>query len=232
MASALTEAHITAEQRLRAIVVAEVSTAWSILPRHNEEDIPEWLARVLPVVSAGQRQSVALTQAYLARALHRPPASIDPERLIGRHARRGTPPEDVYRRPFVKLWTGLKQGKPFDEASAAGLAQATGSAAMDVQLAARETFAAVQAEDDAIYGYQRVADGDACDFCVELDGAYVKSGDAMPLHPNCGCSLEPLSEPHPRAASLPDGVAVNEHGELGPILGDPAHSFTTESELD
>ena len=111
------------------------------------------------------------------------------------------------------------------------LARATSTAAMDVQLAARATFGAVQEADDGVYGYQRVADGDACEFCQAVDGAYVKSGDAMALHNNCGCSLEPLTVPHPRAARLPDGVAVHEHGELGPMLGDAAHDFTSLADI-
>ena len=102
---------------------------------------------------------------------------------------------------------------------------------MDVQLSARATFDAVQAADSGIYGYQRVADGSACEFCQRLDGAYVKSASAMALHNGCGCSLEPLTAPHRLAAYLPSGVAVHEHGELGPMLGSPDHSFTGPSGL-
>lgn len=47
---------------------------------------------------------------------------------------------------------------------------------------------------DAIVGWQRVADPGACDFCASVDGAFVKSGAALPLHDGCGCGLEPLTE--------------------------------------
>jgi hypothetical protein len=76
-----------------------------------------------------------------------------------------------------------------------------------------------------IYGYQRVADPGACPFCLAVNGAYVKSADASPLHPHCGCSLSPLTSPHPGAAWLPDGThvtdkySITEHGELGAMLG-------------
>lgn len=53
----------------------------------------------------------------------------------------------------------------------------------------------------------------------------------MPLHNNCGCSLEPVLDDFPGDTPLPDTVAVNEHGELGPILGGPDHEFTGPAAL-
>jgi len=35
------------------------------------------------------------------------------------------------------------------------------------------------------------------------------------------------TEPSP----VPEGVAVREHGEMGPVIGDPEHDFTSESDL-
>lgn len=222
--SALTDAHIEAQRRLRVMVAQAVGTAWTSLPAYDEEQVPTFTATAASVVVAGQRQSVALTNAYLARALGRQPLPLDTPAIIA--ALRGdATPGEVYRRPFVTVWTALKAGSEFEAAVAAGLARATSTASMDVQMAMRAASNAVQAADDRIYGFQRAADPGACSYCSMLDGAYVKSADAMPMHNGCGCGLEPLTAPHPRAASLPDGVAVHEHGELGPVLGDPAHSF-------
>ena len=228
----LVDAHIEGERRLREMATGALAQIWAGLPGYDQADVDPWLARALPIVDAAQRQSVALTEAYLARALDRRPIGVDPEELIGAGARAGADPAEVYRRPFVTLWSALKDGNAFADAYAAGLARALGTGAMDVQLAARSTFQAVGEADDGIFGYERVADGDACDFCTAIDGAYVKDGDASPLHNNCGCSLEPLTAPHPRAAFLPSGesvrehYAIREHGELGSVLTDPADHFT------
>lgn len=46
--------------------------------------------------------------------------------------------------------------------------------------------------DEIIWGYQRVADGDACEFCAMLDGAQFRTDDPMPIHPGCGCGVEPV----------------------------------------
>ena len=231
MPSPLAEAHIEAQRRLRAFTSNAVRRYWDDLPAYDRANVDEFLTRTVPTVIAAQRQSVAVTEAYIARYLRRQPLGINPEKLIGASVRNGTAPEDVYQRPFVTLWTRLGDGSDYADAFSAAVTQAAGSAAMDVQLSMRATANAVQEADAGIYGYSRVADGAACLFCMEVDGAYVKSADAMPLHNNCGCGLEPLTAPHPRAATLPSGVAVHQHGELGPVLGDPAHNFTSAADI-
>ena len=224
MASRLASGHIEAERRLRVLTEAQVARIWRSLPAYNRENVDEWLSKVIPVVEAAKRQSVVLTDGYLARALERRALGLDTQ-AIADEVRPGVEVAAVYQRPFVTLWSALSEGVPFERASEAGLARATGTAAMDVQMSMRQAANAVQQADDAIYGFARVADPGACEFCSMIDGAYVKSADAFPLHNNCGCGLEPLTAPHPLAATLPDGVAVHSHSELGPVLADPAHSF-------
>jgi hypothetical protein len=192
--------------------------------------VDEWLSRVLPAVEASQRASVALTEAYLARSLERQPVGIPQNELIGAAVRNGTPPATVYERPFVTLWGGLGSGLDSEAAARKALARATSTAAMDVQLSMRATADAVGLE-RGIYGFRRAADAGACEFCRLVDGAYVKSASAFPLHNHCGCGLEPLASPHPLAAELPSGVAVHEHGELGSVLTASGDYFTPESQI-
>jgi hypothetical protein len=231
VAHPLAEAHIAGQARLRALVRRAIERAWGDLPGYDRANLDEWLSRALPLVGTSQRASVALTEAYLALYRGRSAFGIDPGEVIAR-ARRGAGAEEVYSRPFVNVWSALGKGQPFADAVGSGLARAAGSAELDIQLAMRETASAVQEADDGIYGYERVADGNACEFCQAIDGAYLKDADASPLHNNCGCGLEPLTEPHPRAAYLPSGetvqdaYAIREHGELGAVLADPAHEFT------
>lgn len=223
--SRLVEAHIDAQHRLRRSATDALTSAWMALPSYDESDVPAWLSTAVPISRATQRASIALTNAYLARYLRRQPAGVNPSSIMGA-IRNGSTPDEVYRRPFVTVWTALKNGAGYDQAIAAGLARATSTGAMDVQLAMRGTMQSVQDTDPGIFGFQRVADGGACEFCQAIDGAYVKSAAAMPLHNHCGCGLEPLTRPHPRAAALPSGVAVHEHGELGPVLTAPGDHFT------
>lgn len=225
MASPLAEAHIEAERRLRVLLTGAVAGIWRGLRGYDERNVDEWLSRVLPLVLAGQRASISLTEAYLARVLERQPLGIDAGSVI-REVRAGTTAEEAYRRPFVTLWWKLSEGLLFADASAAALARAQGMAAFDVQAAMARTARTVGEADFRIQRFRRVADANACAFCQALDGSILGSADAMPLHNHCGCGIEPLTEPQAITKPPPD-VAIREHDELGPVLADPAHEFTT-----
>ena len=230
MSIQLARAHILGQAQIRALVARLVTAAWAGLPGYDEEDVEPFLALAVPVVLAGQRRSAALTDAFIAREIGRQPVGIDPAKVTGAAVRNGTPPEQTYRRPFVNVWSALGAGTGWEDAVSSGLARATSTAEMDVQMASRATYGAVQAADDRIRGYRRVADGNACKFCRTINGAFVKSAGAMSLHPHCGCGLEAVFY-DVEVSPLPDGVAVHQHSELGAVLGDPAHAFTSLADL-
>jgi hypothetical protein len=229
--SPLVDAHLTAQERLRVIVADAVAEAWNQLPGYNEADTEAFVARAVPLVLGGQRAAAQLTDGYVASAMDRAALGLDMESVIGAAARNGTPLEEVYRRPFVTVWTALKNGRPYEDAVASGLARVREAAVMDVQLAHRASLQAIQDGDPSIRGFRRVANGAACQFCLSIDGAIVSSASAMALHTGCGCGLEPLTGGSVRASATPDAVAVHEHGELGPVLTDPSHDFTGPQDL-
>ena len=250
MPSNLAKRHIEVNARLRNRTVARVSQLWRALPEYRDETLPEWLSAVVPLIKAAQRTQVDITVAYLSRALDRPVEGFTADDVMSMY-RAGVSHEDVYTRPYSEVWTALADGAPFSEARRRGEFRATQTAATDVQLAMRDTLSIAGNTDDSIWGYQRVADGDACDFCLELEGAQFRTDDPMPIHPNCGCGVEPVVytrgvdnmnalrdfnrnptavpvERVNQAASLtPEGVKIVTHGELGPVITDPSHSFTS-----
>lgn len=234
MASAVAEAHIEAQARLRALTVQVVAKAWDRLPNYDEESVAPFLALVVPLVLSAQRQSAALTNAFLARALRRSPVGVDVNRLVGAAIRNGAAPEVVYRRPFVQTWTALKDHTPWEQAVSAGRERATGAAAMDVQNTMRHTLRLVGDADPLILGYQRVPDGDACPFCILIAGRRYRTDQLLEVHPRCGCSVDVITEANrgdftgnrENDLAIPKGVAFHEHGELGPLVGSSDHSFT------
>jgi hypothetical protein len=242
MATQLALAHIEGQRRIRVAAIAAVEDIWGNLSGYDEGNLKEWLAQVLPQIRGSQLQAAALARAYVARATERPLAGIDINELIGAAARNGTPPETVYQRPFISLWSELGEGKLWADAAAVAADRARAAAAMDCQMAMRNTLGAIGRADGYIWGYQRVADSAACDFCLEVDGGQFTSEEPMPLHNFCGCGAEPvvytrgvansnaLSAFNAQVTPPPAGVAVNEHGELGPMLGAPGDHFMDEAE--
>lgn len=217
-----------------------MAAAWQSLPAYNEADVGTFLSRAVPVTQAAQRASVQVTSAFLQRAAG---ATIipPPDRVLLK-VRNGTPSSDVYRRPFVNVWTDLKAGRSYEAAVASGLERATSSVQMDVQLAMRQALVDVAAANTTIVGYQRVPDPGACDFCRLIAGQRYHSDQLMPVHNRCGCGVEPITAENRDqftgklendrslpAAIGPDGTvaAIADHGELGPLVVDGHDHFTS-----
>lgn len=198
MSAGAARAHIAGEKRLRDLVAAALVSLWAGLSGYDEENVDEWLTRALPVVLGAQRQSVALTEAFFARSLGRQPLGVNPTNLIGPGVRNGSDPREVYRRPFVTLWSGLKESKPFEEAAQAALERATVTAQTDVQLSMRATAREIAQADPEIFGFRRVTDGDACDLCLIASTQRYHVSDLLPIHGRCGCGVEPITEPTDR----------------------------------
>jgi hypothetical protein len=229
-------AQIAAKERLQQLAAGAAVAAWDALPHYDRANIDQFLSTALPVLAGANLQSVALTQAYLAHVLDRQPVAVDAHQVVA-GIRNGATPEEVYRRPFVTVWSALSHEKPYADAVATGRARVATAAATDVQLAFRNTLQAVGAADHRIMGYERVANAKACEFCQRVNGAQFLKQDPMPLHPHCACGVRVVEYTRGRGKGsllerpLPDGVAVHEHGELGPVLGDPNQHFTGEHAL-
>lgn len=254
---------------VRKRVSARVERNWRQLGSWSEADVDRFLGATLPVVDAGQRRTVSLTDAYLARVARRRAVGLVADDLIGSAVRNGTDPAVVYRRPFVQLWSALKAGTQFSDAMNAAGARAAQSAATDVSLTMRASADAfdAQAEESRIIGWERVLDPDACAFCATASTQRYKSANLEPLHANCQCGIAPVFAENDRAIRdfnrqvlrnikdanagkdapywtarhfrvdgqtgeviLPD-VAVHTHGELGPVLADAAHAFTSAADI-
>lgn len=191
----LVQAHIAGEERLRRAAGNAVARAWQELPHHDRPNVSEFLARVLPIVSGAQAQSVAITNGYLAMAMDRAPLDLPEDQLTGAAVRNGAAPATVYERPFIELWAALKQGTDWVIAAEAAQARAVSAASTDVQLSMRATADAVGELDTGIYGYERVTDGNACLLCQIASTQRYHRANLMPIHNHCGCSVAPLTEP-------------------------------------
>lgn len=254
--------------RIRSIVAARTERAWRDLGSWDKADVPRFLAVVLPLVAAGQRRTVALTDAYLARVTGRRTVGLDAGRLTGAAVRAGADPATVYERPFVQVWSALSNGTPFDDAVNAAGARASGTAQTDISLTMR---ASAQEFNDTLpaaekpYRWLRVPSGDSCGLCVTASTQLYKSPDLLPIHDRCDCGVEPVSKDTEKAAKdrnrallrnlksqdsystdaahlkrlrvdeegnflLPE-PATQVHGELGAVLVDASHEFTTAAAL-
>lgn len=254
--------------RVRSVVASRTERAWRDLGSWDKGDVPRFLGVVVPLVTAGQRRTVALTGAYLARATGRRNVGLPADRLIGAAVRAGSDPATVYERPFVQLWSALSAGRQFSDALNAAGARASASAQTDISLTMRASaaeFNEVMTPAERPWRWVRVPSGESCGLCVTASTQLYKSPDLLPLHDRCDCAVEPVSRDTEKAAKdrnrallrnlksqdsysadaahlkrlrvdeegnfvLPE-PATQVHGELGPVLVDASHEFTTAAAL-
>lgn len=240
MSDELALAHIEAERRLRAQTAAAATAAWDRLPTYDEAEVAGFLRLVTPLVLTSQRVSATLTAAYLRRVI---PNATVPELgdVVGPAVRAGATLDEVYRRPFVTVWTGLKDGTPWEKAVAAGRERLAATAEIDPQLTMRATARAIFTQTPSVVGYRRVPDPGACPLCLMASTQRYHTGDLLPIHNRCGCGIAPIiGTADPGRVIDPDLLArlkqaketgvepkVAEHGELGPVLVNASHDFKT-----
>lgn len=243
--AAYTAAALALRQRLLAVVLAYYGA-------QGYRSADAFVAAVVPVALAAQGTMSALTSAYLSSLMGTLATGV-PAALVTGQALRSVDPTEVYRRPYVQVWTDLAQGKPFDQAVIAGRQRAESIAVTDLQLAKTKTAQQVLKVSPArVTGYRRELGPDPkhCALCVLTSSRVYFKGDLLPLHPGCYCTPVPVlrgeqvPEVDPAAvhdairSTLGDSyvnasgkgyrdlVVTHEHGELGPVLGVRDQAFT------
>lgn len=256
---------------LRDRTGAAVGKIWDSVGGLDDAALEAFQASAARAVLGGQLATVRLADAYLmhymALATHTPPrpTGLDPASVTGTAVRNGTTAEEVYARSVVTARGAISRGADFTDAIARGRARAVSSAETDVMLANRAAATEIMGADERIRGYERVLDGRACLFCAAASTQVYHSGDLLPLHDRCGCTVAPIigsSNPGKvlnrqlladlkeqggskywttKGEVADDGsitvfgddgkarpleVAVEQHGELGPVLTDASHAFT------
>lgn len=235
VASQLAEAHNNLQVRLRDLVSEAVLRMWNAMPYHGGEDAPRaFVDAAVPVVMAGQRQAIALVDGFLAQAMDRPAYGVNPQGIIGGAVRGGVPMDEVYRRPFVTLWSLFKQGKLWPEANKEATARLVTTVRTDLLLSANAAGSYIAMRDPEIDGLGRVLHG-TCDLCESIAGEVTPSQGLQPIHPGCECGFDPVrsmsgrtSTTSPRAGGAV--ARVEQHGELGPLLVYQEQEHMSEAE--
>lgn len=191
MASLVPEVEAFADVRakVQSLVADSGGALWDSAPSYDRADVPAFLDQLLPLLESGQRQAVALTDAFVAKRMERPAFGIDPRAVIA-GIRGDVTPEEVYSRPFRELWWGVSQGKLWDVSARAARARLLAALRTDVLLATTHAMVAIAKEDSDIAGYSRVVRG-TCDLCEEAKGEVTGGVILQPIHPGCECVGDP-----------------------------------------
>jgi hypothetical protein len=254
----------TAVRGVWTSVLGRVGRSWTDLGSWRDGDVQRFQRTALPVVLAGQRQVASLTATYL-ESLYRDiadeesRAALDFDRVTG-EALRGVDPAEVYRRPFVEVWTALSNGEPLDAALAHGANRLETIAKTDLQLARTHTVREVTADQPGVEYTVRELQGEYdCALCMIASTQRYHKRDLAPIHPGCDCLVktvradydpgqvideERLDRIHElvedalgqadrggRAVDYRKIIIAREHGEIGPVLGYRGQRFTGPDDI-
>lgn len=237
---------------VRDRIVALVGASFGNLGSWRGDDIDGWVARILPTVLAAQRTTAQATDALLTRQAGARPSGLNLDDIVGQ-AVRGIDPRLVYRRAGETVWTALAQQRTLTEAVTLGRQRAEAITETDLQRVKTKAARASSKARGVTYYRRRLTGRENCALCMIASTQRYKVGDLMPIHPGCDCGVGELHademppqvlDPDLLAAThdfaglhLPGGVdysardyrrliVVNDHGELGPLLGRSGHKFT------
>ena len=242
-----------------------LQTAFTNLGSWRDEDFERLLPLVESTLSGAKLQAARLQiefyrqMAELRGELYNAP-TIRPQELATQIIRNGPTTAEVYRRPFVDVYTALANDKSVTQAIQAGQLRISSLASTDVQLARRNAGLTARSGNQNIVGYVRTLTGaENCALCYVASTQRYTRGELMPIHPGCDCGempiygeqdpgqvideirLEATHEAVQQRFGVTDrsgrdpidfrDIAIREHGELGPLLTVANQNFTGPSDL-
>lgn len=164
----------------------------------RDDDITRYISIVGPQINGLKQQAANLQAAYyqeVARANGEAftPTAIRSSDLTDEVLRNGPSAREVYRRPFVEVYTALAGEQLLRTAVERGAARASSIAETDIQLASRQAGFKQRQGNNNIVGYRRVLTGsENCALCAIASTQRYRSDNLKPIHPGCDCGEEPI----------------------------------------
>ncbi|MFD3980767.1 hypothetical protein ACFWR6_19470 [Streptomyces griseus] len=258
--AALAERYDALSGSLRDRLISFVLDAFDSLGSYRDADAALFIERVLPVVLGVQQQLGQITDAYLSAVIaDMMGGAAAPAGAALSDELRGVPPQDVYRRPFVQVWTALSRGHDPADAIGQGRTRLLSITETDLQLARTHAARGSMERGGARYFRRRLSSGKNCALCTIASTQRYRVENLMPIHPGCHCKPEPLpgnrdpghvideqllkdahaaiardlgeSDAGGRAPDYRDVIITREHGEYGPLLAVRRNNFTGPDDI-
>lgn len=256
---ALVDRHAAARARLTTLLAELLLRLWQAFTGHySPPEVRRFADQAAAAVAAGQRQTAALTAAYLARVLVLQGAERSRARVELPASLRGVDLTEVYERPVRDYRYHRFQGLDDAAAKDRGRVRLLTLADSDVAMAMREASRQVLDGHPQVRGYRRVihpelSAGGVCGLCIAASDRVYHRGELLPLHGRCKCTVSPIVDGSDPGSSLNAAdlsalyaraggtdraklkrvrYQIQAHGELGPVLTEQGHHWTGPDEAE
>jgi len=194
----LLEAYNSLSSRLVRGLGVRVAGAFTNLGSWRDADFEAFTKLIEPTLTGGRLQAARLQvgfyqeMAKLQGQTFGVPAISAPDFTVSK-LRNGAAAQEVYRRPFVDVYTALSKGKDMTQAIAAGGTRIGSIVSTDMQLSRRNAGFLARSKNDNIVGYARTLTGsENCALCAIASTQRYRRDNLMPIHPGCDCGEMPI----------------------------------------
>ena len=170
----------------RRRTAAALAALWDRFENYDSADRDAYVAQATPILDGAKASTVATSAAMFALALNlrRPPGVRARDVDV-------TPRTD---HPFLAFWHALAEGRPREEALAAGRSQAEAVGSDFVQQTARRTGDAAARASGRRVRFERRPESGACDWCQDAARETYRSAEAADFgHDRCYCDVVPTT---------------------------------------
>lgn len=168
---------------LRTLVSVGLLTIWDDLGSYSDADLNAFMVRAAPLLAGAKAATVATSAAFFALAMGTPPAAV---------AAVDVPTEPRIAHPFLATWHALKEGRPAEEAIAAGRSQVEAVGFDYVQSTARQTGDHVARASRRQVRWRRSPGASACTWCRLVAGQTYRTSESADFgHDRCDCIAVP-----------------------------------------
>lgn len=165
--------------RTATMVGTAAQEAWARLGSWDRKDIARLADELAPLAGGAQAHAAALAAALAAMLKTLTVPTI-------------TPVDEIDWSPAFHSYWGSLSTNSWEDALLIGGNAAAAVGFDGVQYAARDAARQVDAREPAITAWERVPDGEACDWCIEVAGQTYHSAESADFgHDRCGCSVVP-----------------------------------------
>lgn len=186
----LTAQHRRAQLAVSATTLRDFLTLWPLW-RGDADSFDRLVTATVPLVRSYHRLSSSLAIAYYDafRRAEQPGGAPEPRLPDPLEEAKVVTSLHVVGRVMTRK--ALAAGQSPQAAMQTALVRTSGAVTRHVLDGGRGALVRSASEDKRARGWVRVTGGAACDYCSELAGLGVSSGEVFHSHDHCSCAVEP-----------------------------------------